>query len=53
VMGKSQVIDMVGCAASRCRVDGLIKPVLVEREQWELRPLEASVPFFGGGRREM
>jgi hypothetical protein len=45
---------MHGYAASCCRVGGLIKPVLVEREQWEPRPLFGGVgAFFGGGRRDM
>jgi hypothetical protein len=37
---------MRGYAASCCRVGGLIKPVLVEREQWELRPLFGGVGAF-------
>jgi hypothetical protein len=45
---------MRGYAASRCREGGLIKPVLVEREQSELRPSFGGVgAFFGCGRREM
>jgi hypothetical protein len=51
---KSPCIRMRGGVTSPCKVGGLIKLVLVEREQSELRPLFGGVgAFFGGGRKEM